>query len=213
MGNYSYLLYMLNAKNAIIDKDTLMKKINADNSEDYIYTWSDDFKNVKTIEDLANYKHDQKFIGYITPETINTLCKISLYTKYNEQQEDKTQHPRIYFEYEGWDEIYFIEFHLGTEKVLCGSHAFDFNQEYYDKLYNNTDGENWEAVNKIKNEYMLNLIFDKFTKWNIRKLDYNHKITKEQEQLSLIMMLAGLRKDDIELEPEKFTELFGKKFS
>jgi hypothetical protein len=65
----------------------------------------------------------------------------------------------------------------------------------------------WDEINKRKKEYMLNLINDKFTNWNIRKLEYSNKINNNDNiSLLTLMELYGIRHEDYLKNPEETTK-------
>lgn len=231
MGNYSYLIYTLNCKNTIIDIKKVLDFIsNKDNYQhddwDYASIDENDIKEFKivSLEDYAKSKHDRKFIQYLTPNSIKTLQIIS---KYTTSTNEIDKNPKIFYEYEGWDELYYIEFVLGTEKIYLGYYAFDFdeqNDEYKNSIKeiyteerfkklsfsekqadsewgNTTDYEEYidGIIFKKKNEYIYNLCKDKNTKWEFSELIYNPIKKKDSKSLSLelLMMLSGIRRADM----------------
>jgi hypothetical protein len=216
MGNYSYLLYVTNnCKKTLID----ISKIPDSGNNDYIYTFSDEFKNIKTLQDFAEYKNGGKLFGYMTQDTIKTIESISQNSIINnDDKEYENNHPRMYFEYEGWDEIYYLEFIVGHSIVNVGKHAFNFNDIYFEKqmkeIYFDEKDEHiiHEKVNEIRKQYMLNLIFDKFTNWNVNKLDSSQKESNEIG-MSVLLMLAGIRIEDYIDNPEKSKEHLRKVFN
>ena len=100
-------------------------------NDNYLDIYEDDSINITSIADLANYLHDRKLFGYLTNSTIKTLCKICLHTKFIHT--NINQYPKLYFEEEGWDKIHFLEFYPGTETIIWGSYAFDFNVKELEK--------------------------------------------------------------------------------
>jgi hypothetical protein len=257
MGNYSWLLRILNCKDTIIDWETILK-LYPNIWEHYRYSQKDIIK-LKSLYDFSISLHDTKLFGYIDNNYCKLLCKISLHTSFTDKYNSKL-FPRIYFEEEGWDRIHFLEFHCGTEEVIWGSYAFDFiydkwgkrilysqeseknnindHQEYpsifeneldnklkdTDQYFNSKyeddystekysidiDEDTHSLINAKHKEYVINLIYDKFTNWNISKLDYNKQ---ESDKLNIhhLMNLVGIRNEDIVLDPEGSLKLLNLK--
>jgi hypothetical protein len=203
MGTYSLLLKIINGNCTIIDWKSILPTLDSFKNNNYLDIYEEDCINIKSITDLANYLHDRKLFGYLTNSTKKTLCKISLHTKIIDEKIDIK--PKLYFEEEGWDRIHFLEFHPGTETVIWGSYAFDFNQEEIEKslideykLIYDMEKEDFDYQTRIydkiyikKKEYILNLINDTHTNWNIHKLDVN-----ENENKVDFLSLSGIRNED-----------------
>ena len=222
MGNYSWLLKIINGDNTIIDWKLIIPEINFHNNQFYIDI--DDSSKISSITDLSDYLNDTKLFGYLNNNYIKSLCKISLHTKFIDNTKDITKYPKMYFEEEGWDRIHFLEFHPGYEDVYWGSYAFDINyhemEESIKIIKKITDEQKiYEEINLKKKEYMLNLINDKFTNWTIKKFQYsneNNNKDNNQDNISLytIMELFGIRHEDYLKNPEetklKLKEIFDK---
>ena len=123
MGNVSYLRYVNSSANVVA--------INWDNVPAKTKTYLEDSKTDEshplptTVADLAKCFHDTKFIGYLTEEPLQMLLDISYHgcvksiSKYR---------PRIYYEYEGFNQINFVEFHPGSRECVLGETRFDFRR-------------------------------------------------------------------------------------
>ena len=234
MGNYSWLLKIINGDCTIIDWKSILPIINSIRDNNYFYIDEKECSEIVSITDLSNFLNDRKLFGYLTNSYIESLCKICLHTKFTNNNED-IKYPKMYFEEEGWDRIHFLEFHPKTEDILWGSYAFDFNYDelkeslvneyklihgknsissflFYEKhLKENIDDDYeiiiWDEINKRKKEYMLNLINDKFTNWNIRKLEYSNKINNNDNiSLLTLITLFGIREEDYLKNPEETTK-------
>ena len=205
MGNYSYLIYTFNCKNTKINFDSFRKDFEeqVENvcsfEKDTNYGLFDE--DIKTLEDYANYKNNHKFIQYLTPITIKTLCLLSLNTVFTDETISK-ENPRMYFEYEGWDQIYFLEFELGTENIYQGCKSFNFDNDLMyeilkteqreDKIESDNDEiESENYIYECKRNYMLCLILDKFTKWERCKLDFKTKEINNELDINLLLNLFG----------------------
>lgn len=209
MGNYSWLLKTVNGDSTIINWNSVFPVENALN-DNYLTIYEEDCINISSITDLANYLHDRKLFGYLTNSTIKTLCKICLNTKFID--ENNIEYPKLYFEEEGWDRIHFLEFHPGTETIIWGSYAFDFNEKELEKslidqykliynvnlMYDNPDTETeiYDKLDKRKQEYLLNLLSDRLTNWNIKNLDYSIDQNDNNSKLLDYLTLFGIRYED-----------------
>jgi hypothetical protein len=73
----------------------------------------------RTLGELATELSDTKLFGYLGEEMIAAFNELSRIL------EPTCTHdrcfPRIYYEYEGWDEVCFLEFHPGEPRVNIGS--------------------------------------------------------------------------------------------
>lgn len=69
-----------------------------------------------TLEELGHHLDDTKLIGYLNADYINDLCELSFHLFCG----GEPCMPRLYFDYEGWDDLYYLEFHPGTYVVLEG---------------------------------------------------------------------------------------------
>ena len=219
MGNYSYLLKVLNCKNTIINwnnfKDVLFELTK--DTDNYIYFNNiDTFDNIVSLEDLANHLHAKKLFGYLTNPTCEILSLICLNSVFTDK--DNLGSPIMYFEEGGWDRIHYLKFNIGTEDIEWCSYAFDFDSECYEnkikeeienkrnfiekiknKIFDKDIVDYWSLVVGKKNEYMHNLIYDKSTNW--RRNYFSYKQPKQDyKNLDTISMLSlfGIRYEDHE---------------
>jgi hypothetical protein len=120
----------------------------------------------------------------------------------------------MFFREEGWNRIHYLEFELGTENIKWGSYTYDFDTEYYIKIIEEKQLNCIciQCVNYIKEdpfelafikekEYINNLICDKSTNWQIKKLERTFT-TQNKSNLHLLLMLVGLRIEDYNRDPE-----------
>lgn len=229
MANYSYLLKVLYGKETIIDYEKLLEILNDIDCE-YLYSLTTDtdffgksLKKMENFEDYANRLDDCCLCGYLTPGTIEKLCKSSLCMK-----NDNNKNPVMYFEEEGWERLHYFKFFPGSEKVEHGTYAFNFDEGYYNEKYEKLnssildnikskilkssefDEKKWEYVSEKRNEYILNLIYDESTNWHKYFLDYNKKTSERENKLGLLLALSGIRYEDVNNNPEKYKELLKK---
>jgi len=230
MGNYSWLLKVINGDFTIIDWESILPNINS-LEDNYFYINEYECSNVVSMTDLSNFLDDTKLFGYLTNGSIKSLCKISLHTKFingvdNTDNITNIKYPKMYFEEEGWDRIHFLEFHPGTEDILWGSYAFDMNENELEKSlvseyklihnieltqkHDDFETKIYDEIRKRKKEYMLNLINDKFTHWNIKKLDYSNKVETQNDKLITLMSLFGIRHEDFLKNPIETMKTFKK---
>ena len=211
MGNYSWLLKIINGDSTIIDWKSILPTEHTLN-DNYLDIYEEDCINISSITDLANYLDDRKLFGYLTNSTKKTLCKICLYTKFIDKNINITDYPKLYFEEEGWDRIHFLEFYPGTETINWGSYAFDFNEkeleksliDQYNLIYNieltydhpDSQMQIYDKLDKRRIEYLQNLICDKLTIWNIKKLDYLTIENQDNNKLLNYLTLFGIRYED-----------------
>jgi hypothetical protein len=110
MGNYSYLRRMMNSpEKCIIDWSK------ADTSILYKHWFLEDMhtkKRPNDLEELAHLWTNTKLVGYLTDNYIDAICELcKCLVPYG-------NHPRLYYEYEGFDMLACFEFHPGTDTVL-----------------------------------------------------------------------------------------------
>jgi len=222
MGNYSWLLKTLNTSSTIIDWNSILPIDNSLN-DNYLDMYEEDCFNITSITDLANYLHDRKLFGYLTNSTVKTLCKICLHTKFID--DNIREYPKIYFEEEGWDRIHFLEFYLGTETINWGSYTFDFNEKELEKslidqyklIYNvelmydhpDTQIQIYDKLDKRRQEYLLNLISNRLTIWNIKKLDYSI----DDNKLLNLLMLFNITYDEYLQDPVEILKIIKEKLN
>jgi len=201
MGNYSYLLDTINCENTNINWEEFNNAIANIKDDHYFYPE----ETPGNLEELAKILNGRKLFGYLTCGYIKILHKLSLFTS---TTENLKKNPTWYFEEEGWNRIHYLEFNLGKEEVIHGSFAFDINETYFNNILEKeweeknlalteSDKEDWfiDKMCEKQKDYMMNLIADRGTNWNISKLDFNmHRITKE---VDLWMYLMGIRPEDV----------------
>lgn len=183
MGNYSFLRAMRNnPKECIIDWD-LMKK------ENLTHYYFNDLPNnparPKTLEDMAEYWNEKKFVGYLTKEYIESLvefCKGLVPYGSN---------PRLFYEYEGMEQIWCVEFIPGTGIVNIGIYDYHhimtalpkhptFPSELYDE---------WMSIQKSVENYCKKSCIDMYP-WRFEQL--KHRELSEDEQIDIFRkMLLG----------------------
>jgi hypothetical protein len=235
MGNYSYLKKVIFGKETKIDYEKLKEELNKiDEEKDmdaYLHCIIDDDitfnNNVVTLENFDDYAkriHNHKLCGYLNRGTIKKLCKSGLC-----MTTENKQNPIMFFEEEGWDRLYYFKFFPGTEKVEMGTYAFDFDNDFYEKEYKskttcfkkaddlldhsnvydyyNDHDDIYEYINEKKENYIRNLIYDKSTNWNISILNYNVTERKPEMSIEMLMMLSGIRPEDMKKEPEKYKQI------
>lgn len=217
MGNYSYLLKVLNCKNTRINwnnfKDKLFE-IMKDKDNYFYFNNEETFDNIVSLEDLAIHLRYKKLFGYLTNPTCEILSKICLNTEFTDS--DNLSQPIMYFEEEGWDRLHYLKFNIGSEDIEWCSYAFDFDTEHYEnkikeeferkqscfdkiKKIVSKDMDLCELIDKRKNEYVYNLIHDKATHWRKHKFSYNQP-KQDYKNLDTITMLSlfGIRYEDCE---------------
>lgn len=222
MGNYSYLIKVINGKNTIVNWNAIE---NENIKCNYFYFDKDEVGT--SLEDYANFLHDKRLFGYLIPSYMYALCRVCANTKFIN---DENKNTIMYFEEEGWDRLHYLEFKVGTEDVNWGSIAFNFDTEYYENKYKEKFEQNiknkltnifnkkeynsnledyiYEKTEERRKEYFHNLIFDDLRKWNITKLDYNKKET--DSKILLYMTIMGIRQEDVVKNPEKYLDFFDK---
>lgn len=164
MGNYSWILRILNCKNTNIDWNTVLKNY-PDICNEYGYS-DKNTHNIKSLYDFACKLDDTKLFGYLCNKLIKLLCKICLHTSYTNEFELNKTLPRMYFEEEGWDRIHFLEFHCGTEEIIWGSYAFNFmHNKWIKRLYMNKQKNENDEYNDI--EYFES----KYEEYNDKEID------------------------------------------
>ena len=123
MGNYSWLVAMRNAAESCRIRWELadVAKLRGGN---YNYRLADICRKPiaerpQTLGALAAVLDDSKFCGYLDAGYIGALRELGRIL-----DPSGGCFPRIYYEYEGWDEVWFFEFHPGTERVVQGVRRF-----------------------------------------------------------------------------------------
>ena len=230
MTNYSYLKRVYYGKEVKIDYEKLKKELGeiekSKEDDGYLtsltdnYNWlqpENPFPDIRNFEDYARRLDDRALCGYLTASTIKKLCKSGLCMS-NEGIEEggERNYPIMYFEEEGWDRLHCFKFFPGTEKVEHGTYAFDFNDKYYEekfdkevksKILDKTEIEElkYEYISNIRENYIQNLIYDTNTYWKKSFLDYEK--LEEFDNFDLLMMISGIRPEDMSKDPEKYTKM------
>jgi hypothetical protein len=230
MTNYSYLKRVI-LPDTKINYEKLKKELEeiekSGKDDGYLccltdnYNWFDSknpLPNITNFNEYSNRLDDKALCGYLTPSTIKKLCKSGLCMENNNEN-----NPIMYFDEEGWDRLHYFKFFPGTEKVEHGTYAFNFNSEFYEnkfidelnisskcvpctsKTKDDIENEKYEYINNIRENYIQNLIFDSNTAWRKYILDYNKN--EKISDLDIIMTLSGVRSEDMEKDPEKFTKI------
>ena len=145
----------------------------------------DDKGRPKTLADLAKALHNTKFIGYLNNnyvESLQELCRIL---------EPCAAFPRLYYEFEGWDELYCLEFYPGTVDILLSSYWFenDLKQENIPshpedlKKYNQITSEEytvWEEINDKARQKVMNAAINSVDGWKPWKKLVKNNFTHEE---------------------------------
>lgn len=230
MTNYSYLKKVISPQTKI-DYEQLQKELKeiekSGKDDGYLYSLTDNynwldpknpFPDITNFQDYCNRLDDKALCGYLTQSTIKKLCKSGLHMEFVLDMNN----PIMYFEEEGWDRIHYFKFFPGSEKVEHGTYAFDFNSKFYEnkfvdenvsskcipcisKTKDDLENEKYEYVNNIRENYIQNLIFDSHTAWKKYFLDYNKE--EKISDFDIIMSLSGVRSEDMERDPEKFSKI------
>lgn len=237
MGNYSYLLHTFNCKHTQINWDIINPQLEILNGEHYFYP--DDTTVLHSLDDLANELNDKKLFGYLTNTYIQILkliCRNTTFTVEN----TNTKNPKIFYEYEGWDQLYYLEFYIGTERIDCGRFSFNFDEHIhieeigsdYDKkmsarwtlcvllerwfsrsyIYTRDEYISEFIYCRLRPQYMKNLIYDKATNWSVSTLEIERNPSRITENMGLMLMLAGLRHDDLKYDLDGSKEILKKTF-
>ncbi len=229
MTNYSYLKKVIFGKETKIDYEKLKKELveieNSKQDDGYLtsltdnYNWlqpDNPFPDLQNFEDYANRLDDRALCGYLTPSTIKKLCKSGLCMSNDIEEGTEKNYPIMYFEEEGWERLHYFKFFPGSEKVEHGTYAFDFNGKYYEekfdkeiksKILENEKLEElkYEYISNIRENYIQNLIYDTNTYWRKSFLDYEK--LEEFDNFDLLMMISGIRPEDMSKDPEKYTKM------
>lgn len=214
MGNYSYLFATGNgAKRCKIVwskckplKQWILKELQEKN------------KNM-TLARFAKKLHDTKFISYLDNEYITDLIEINKHLELKDKKEYYT--PRLYFDYEGWNDLYYIEFHPGTEKIFQG--VYHYFEEELPKFPNDAteeDEELYEQQRKIVIDKIHQRAMSDNNGWKVIQLTLNNE-EENGSVLSLMCMLQGISPHDEKcvlnylnrLPPEKAYNLLNMKTS
>src|SRR3989338_9384646 len=69
-----------------------------------------------TLQEIAEAFDDSKLFGYLTAQFIKDLITVNKLLTGG----DKYM-PRLYYEYEGWFQLNYLEFHPGTDVIMIGT--------------------------------------------------------------------------------------------
>lgn len=143
MGNYSWLRASRNAPEicrinwSAMDTTKLFKHwILQDCYE------AKDEERPSTLADMAKRWDDTKFCGYFTNEYIEALGEFTrCLMPYN-------SFPRLYYENEGWDELWCLEFHPGTTTILISRYSYTTDLKYAMLKYSSLGEESIEYYDR-----------------------------------------------------------------
>lgn len=172
MGNFSYLIDFINCEGATID----WAKVVSETAGEANYHMNSDHQDERyplldTYEKLARALSNTKLYGYFSPEKNNILQTISKYSSLP----PSGAHPIMFFEYEGFDEIAWIEFLPGESNVLYKTHKFQWSSDgMLFHLNNNTlPDEPWDYPENVcdeereaKKKYLKALCHASYTSWS-----------------------------------------------
>lgn len=182
MGNYSFLrAFRNNPKECIIDWD----RMNKSNLTHYYFTELPQESNHPTnMEEMANYLNEKKLAGYFTKELIESLeelCKGLVPYGSN---------PRLYFEYEGMEQIWCLEFVPGTGIVNIADYdyhsvmaALPRYPSYPSELY-----DEWTSMQRSVENYCIKQCIDNHP-WCFERLKYVELSENEQMMAFLNLVL------------------------
>jgi hypothetical protein len=125
MGNYSWLVATRNAADSCRIRWELADVAKLRGGE-YNYRLKEEIlalpiaERPQTLGALAAVLDDSKFVGYLDAGYIGALQELGRIL----EPVEGGCFPRIYYEYEGWDEVWFFEFYPGTERVVQGVRRF-----------------------------------------------------------------------------------------
>jgi hypothetical protein len=187
MGNYSYFVAALNnAAACAIDWDAMDTSILYKD-----YHLEDEHKKpaeerAKTLADMGAVWHGSKFIGYLNADYIAALMEFTRHLA------PCGAHPRLYFEFEGYDELWVVEFVPGAGIVNIGSRrAWDKQPADYPKhpadkgeKYTDADEEKWAVENETYRKAAFLRLIDA-DGWSLRRL--KHVEMSEAEQIAYLM--------------------------
>ena len=156
MGNYSFLRAVRNNPDkCMIDWDHMQKdEITHYHLVEYVSSSNED--RPKTLQEMAERWNETKFIGYITPEYVQSLiefCKGLIPYGCN---------PRLYYEHEGMEQIWCVEFVPGTGIVNLA--VYDFAPVLaalptYPKYPSELDTE-WNSMRRSVEQYLKKYCID-----------------------------------------------------
>jgi hypothetical protein len=183
MGNYSYLYATSNGAKKCKIHWELCKPFK---------TWLlNDLREsgtIKTLDELGHTLTDTKLIGYLDNEYIHDLCELSMHL----ECDDELSTPRLYFDYEGWYELYYIEFHPSKDIVFMGVYRNDHeNFPQYPETENDEDVETYEKQYDEAIKALHNKAMDDVNGWQTRQLK-EENVDAPGSALSVLCMMQGI---------------------
>ena len=192
MGNYSWLFDTRNnAEGCLINWDAM-------DAEQFknVYILDKEYnkspaERAKTLADRARVWHDTKFIGYFDESYVSALeefCRhLVPYGSY----------PRLYYDYEGWEELWCIEFIPGSGVVNWATYKYHHlmndkpkHPEDISDTYTVEDETAWcEAMDAYKNKVFASIVDAEGWKFNRLK---HVKMSDEDALRLLIARIHGL---------------------
>lgn len=189
MGNYSWLRALRNnPEGCIINWNAMNTSKLYMNYHLMCEHEKPENERAKTLADMAHIWNDTKFVGYFDKDYITALQEFTLHLK----PYDCT--PRLYYEYEGWEELWYIEFIPGTEIVNYGVCRFSSfmedmpkHPEEYMKPYTSEDEEQWCNDRDAFKKALFTRLIDN-GKWSSSK----RLVCVEMSEADRIMQLYAL---------------------
>ena len=150
MGNYSYFLYASsNASSYKIDWSRVGKTAKNYFKGHYGF----DLETITNLEEFCKAFHDLKFIGYMDNELIFSLIDLNEHGLTRNKED--TESIRIYYDYEGFDQVHCLEFYPGTRKILHGIYKFNDSSFEYKKNEDDDSDEEDDKYSDMRKEYMM----------------------------------------------------------
>jgi len=194
MGNYSYLKMVVNNANGCRinwDKANTAKLFKHWLMED-VYKLKDE--RPETLADMAKKWDDTKFVGYLDNDYIESLmefCRIL---------EPCDTFPRLYYDYEGYDQLWYLEFYPGTEKILYGifeftnilKHRIPKHPEEIKSNVTSAEYAEWERIYETaRHEVIESVIF--MDGWKVNQLKPMMLSSSQMIEKYLTLMGKGYR--------------------
>jgi hypothetical protein len=195
MGNLSWLQKMMNSPEKCLIN---WEKANTDKLFKHWLlqdTYLSEDERPKTLADMANVWNDTKFIGYLNNSYIEALIE------FNRILEPYGSFPRLYFEYEGFDELWCLEFHPGTDIILMN--VFTFTQLLKKenipkhpeeiKSYNDITTEEyqeWDDIYNAAKDKVIENAIHLIDGWSLVKKLEPSQLSEEQQLLQLVIKLS-----------------------
>lgn len=164
MGNVSYFRYANgSAETTIIHWADVPTKTKHYLEDSYLPLRDDEAKTdsfPSTIAKLGKCFHERKFISYLTEEPLQMLLDIT-YHGCRKDDDNTKSNPRLYYEFEGFNQINSIEFYPGTRECVLGETRFKYRQpsdiewddhDAYEKYYEAKQEKIMEIINATEKE-------------------------------------------------------------